>query len=194
MWLWLAVEPLSSRDLVLLHIAGLAAAYRHSEALLPLSPFSRWPGHSLGLVALCTLVEAVMGGGVRMCLLSPLQLHIPLVTLPGVYATLLKCASAVTLLHACSPTCKQLLTCVCWCLMSLCSISPVCPIPVDFPACCPTFQAGRLHTGLIPAAKSLMSVSCLARVSLWYSLPLEHILPQKYSQLALQLLPWALVD
>lgn len=133
-----------------------------------------------------------MGRRLRICLPPrPLQLHVPLFAPPSPSQCVhdpfevCKCRStAVCTLSNLQVTSHMLLFDVL--LLHLSHLSHSCGLPCLLPC-----VSGRMaaRSGLIPATKSLMNVSCLACVSLWYSLPLEHILPQKYSQLVLQLLP-----
>lgn len=134
-----------------------------------------------------------------MCFLSPLQLHIPLVA-PARPSQFVHnnpfearkrhsaAACALSNLQVTSHT-RLLLRDVL--SFHLSHPSHSCGLPHLLP-----YVPGRTaaRRGPIPAAKSLTNVSGLACASLWYSLPLEHVLPQKYSQLVLQPLPWAFVD
>jgi len=133
-----------------------------------------------------------------MSLLSPWQLHIPLVAPPSPSQCVrnpfeaCKCRSTVACMFSnLQATSHRHLLLFLVLLFHLSYPSHSCGL-----SCLLPYVSGRMAAqgGLMPAAKSLINVSCLACASLWYSLPLEHLLPQKYSQLILQLLPWALVD
>lgn len=153
----------------------------------------------LGLVALSTLGGPVSGRGLGMCLLSPLQLHVPLVAPArpsqfvhnNPFEARKSRSAAACVLSNLQVTSRMRLLLRDVLLFHLAHPSHSCGIPCLLP-----YVSGRTaaRRGLIPAAKSLTNVSCLACASLWYSLPLEHLLPQKYSQLVLQPLPWAFVD